>query len=170
MSSEPREVNWLGGVDVSTYEEKVDEILDLYNENPEEEIELYLNSPGGEIDIGVNFYELMKIKGVNLTVIGLGKVGSAAVMIFLAGKDRFAGNLCKFTFHNGRTNLNGEFTLSELQQITQRMSAGAENVTEIIRKETDLSSSEVEQLKSEGKVLSASEALEAGIISEIKEI
>ena len=58
-----------------------------------DDIELMINSEGGDFALAYSLYDLLIEKenqGFNITTIAFGKVQSAAIIPFLAGKKRFA--------------------------------------------------------------------------------
>jgi len=65
--------------------------------------EISINSPGGYVDVGDAIYDYLlglKKKGVILTTIQTGLIGSIATKLFLAGDRRIVDDRYKFWIHN----------------------------------------------------------------------
>lgn len=65
--------------------------------------EISINSPGGYVDVGDAIYDYLlglKKKGVTLTTIQTGLIGSIATKLFLAGDRRIVDDRYKFWIHN----------------------------------------------------------------------
>lgn len=62
-------------------------------------ISLYINSGGGRMDSGYMAYEAIKNSGIPVDTVGIGFVGSAATMMFCAGKNRLSTPLTAYMVH-----------------------------------------------------------------------
>src|SRR3989338_3075502 len=78
-------------------------------ENPLDEIIIQISSSGGSSDHGLLAYNYLRQLSIKKTVIGMGNVDSAAVMIFCAGDQRLAMQSCRFTLHEALTTIQGIF-------------------------------------------------------------
>ena len=67
------------------------------SEDPE--ICVYINSIGGETDCGFAIYELLKLSGKLIKTYAVNEVMSAAVIIYLAGVERYASSYSQFMIH-----------------------------------------------------------------------
>lgn len=63
------------------------------------EIVVYLNSKGGDIEAGYSLYEILKLSGYKIITFAISEVYSSAVMVYLAGDERFATNYSCFMIH-----------------------------------------------------------------------
>lgn len=85
-----REVYWCGDIDEENMKEVTSQLLKIQASSPEEKITLYITSGGGDLQVAFAFYDLVKLRGLSLTTIALGRVESAAVFVLLSGKRRKA--------------------------------------------------------------------------------
>lgn len=83
----------IGGID----NWELDDFLGYYQktENPL----IYLNTKGGDADIGFAIYDIIKTGGKETTVVAIGEVYSAGIMIFLAADKRYATQNTTFMAH-----------------------------------------------------------------------
>jgi len=73
----------------------------LKNDKPGVRIEITLSSPGGDIDVGMAIYELIRTAAAKVAIVGYGIVGSIAVLIFMAAKERILSAGTRLFLHPG---------------------------------------------------------------------
>lgn len=89
LAKKERWVNFSGEINVGTVGMLEDAISGLVGKDPEEPITLFIASEGGSFIAGIAFYEFIKrVLKPNLQTVALGEVGSAAVIMFIAGEAR----------------------------------------------------------------------------------
>jgi ATP-dependent Clp protease, protease subunit len=62
-------------------------------------IYVYINSEGGDFSAGMCMYEALRLSGKKIVTFGMWQVCSAAVLVYLAGDERFAHNYTEFLIH-----------------------------------------------------------------------
>lgn len=168
---EEREVDWIGEVNEENMQKVIEQIRRLQGESSEP-IWLYITNEGGKVSIGRAFYEWVQVNGPRLETIGVGKVGSAAILILLAGRSRKATPNTIFEIHEIGKGYKKEieFTLPQMKEIISKMELSADYYCEIVSKETKISKDElIDIVKKDLKdlLLTAEEAKEKGLINEI---
>lgn len=75
-----------GTIDRSTVHPLVAAILGAQGERPRDGITLYIDSPGGDCEAGFALIDLMRWSPVPIATVGLGMVGSMALLVLMAGR------------------------------------------------------------------------------------
>ncbi|SCB35070.1 ATP-dependent Clp protease proteolytic subunit [Rhizobium multihospitium] len=71
-------------------------------------IYLMLNSNGGNISSGIALYHLLCAMDITINTYAISNVDSAAILLFLAGKERVANKESLFAFHSAREDFSNE--------------------------------------------------------------
>jgi ATP-dependent Clp protease protease subunit len=145
----------------------VAEILYLESHDPDRDIHLYINSPGGLGYAGMAIYDVMQHVRCEVSTICVGMGMSAAAMILCGGATgkRLALPSAKIMIHQGTAGARGaprdmEIQLREVLATTRRMA-------EIIAHHTGKAVEDVERDIDRDYFMTATEALEYGLIDEI---
>ena len=146
---------------------------EIWDENPDlqliidaidsgEDIELIISSYGGDLDHALAVYKLLKPVGDKVTAKVIGKVASAATVILLSADKRIADQDAELLIHFPSTELRG--TADELEETAMELRKYEGRLKEIYS-----SVAGAETLLKEERWLTAKEALEAGLITEIEQ-
>ena len=146
---------------------------EIWDENPDlqviidaidsgEDIELIISSYGGDLDHALAVYKLLKPISEKVTAKVIGKVASAATVILLAADKRIADQDAELLIHFPSTELRG--TADELEETALELRKYEDKLKEIYS-----SVAGAETLLKEERWLTAKEALEAGLITEIEQ-
>ena len=146
---------------------------EIWDENPDlqliidaidsgDDIELIISSYGGDLDHALAVYKLLKPVGDKVTAKVIGKVASAATVILLAANKRIADQDAELLIHFPSTELRG--TADELEETAMELRKYEGRLKEIYS-----SVAGAETLLKEERWLTAKEALEAGLITEIEQ-
>jgi ATP-dependent Clp protease, protease subunit len=145
----------------------VAQILYLEAQDSEKDINLYINSPGGLAYAGMAIYDVMQHVKPEVSTICVGIGMSAAAMILSGGAagKRLALPSAKIMIHQGQAGTRGaprdmEIQLREVLSITKRM-------VQIISHHTGRPVEQVERDVDRDYFMTASEALEYGLIDGI---
>lgn len=164
-----REVYWIGDVNDENLKKIIEEIRKLKEES-NESIRLYVNSSGGAIPDGKGFYDWVRSKKIQLETVGIGKVASAAILVFLAGQKRKATKNTIFLIHNVLRRYGKEtYTPIKTEEISSEIRVESILFSEIIAKETKITKKEALRIikGNEHMLLTAKEAKDKGLIDEI---
>jgi len=74
-------------------------LKEILDKKQDQEIAVYINSHGGEVECGYAIYELLKLSGRKIITYAVNEVFSCAIVIFLAGDERYATNYTNFMVH-----------------------------------------------------------------------
>ena len=146
---------------------------EIWDENPDlqiiidaidsgEDIELIISSYGGDLDHALAVYKLLKPVSEKITAKVIGKVASAATIILLAADKRIADQDAELLIHFPSTELRG--TADELEETAMELRKYESKLKEIYS-----GIAGAETLLKEERWLTAKEALEAGLITEIEQ-
>ena len=146
---------------------------EIWDENPDlqliidaidsgDDIELIISSYGGDLDHALAVYKLLKPVGDKVTAKVIGKVASAATVILLSADKRIADQDAELLIHFPSTELRG--TADELEETAMELRKYEGKLKEIYS-----GIAGAETLLKEERWLTAKEALEAGLITEIEQ-
>lgn len=108
-------------------------------------IALYINSGGGSYYDGIALYSAIKNSPTPVITIGMGMVGSAALLIFLGGQYRVAYSHTTFLYHSAKYGIIGA-TPHEVDMFNQHYKEINRKMTEITKKETNITEDIIERV------------------------
>lgn len=159
-----------GPIDDSAANVVIAQILFLEGEDPDKDIFLYINSPGGSVTAALAVYDTMQFVAPDISTICMGQAVSTSAMIVAAGA---SGK--RFALPNARLLI----TQPSLKQISGQAADIEIHAREILRlrslvgeilaKHTGQSYERVERDIERDLILSASAALDYGLIDFIKQ-
>ncbi len=128
---------------------------------------LILNSDGGIVESAMAFYDTIKhaLKR-NITVVGVGQISSAAVILFCSGKKRLIGRNAYMLLHNiSMEYKNTKPTERNKREDKDRISVLENLYAKIVSETTHgkISPDQVHQMMDKSTILTASEAVDMGI-------
>ncbi len=145
----------------------VAQLLFLESENADKDIHLYINSPGGSVTAGLSIYDTMKFINCDVSTICCGQAASMGALLLAGGaKDkRFALPHSRIMVHQPSSGFQGQATdisihAKEVLEIKSRLN-------EIMSKHTGQTITQIEQDLERDHFLSASEALEYGLVDTV---
>jgi ATP-dependent Clp protease protease subunit len=158
-----------GPVDDDTANLVIAQILFLEGEDPDRDISLYINSPGGSVTAALAIYDTMQFVAPDVSTVCIGQAASVSAMLIAAGA---AGK--RFALPNARMliaqpsleQISGQATDIEIhaREILRLRSL----VGEILAKHTGKSYNHIERDIERDLILSASQALDYGLIDGIQ--
>lgn len=147
--------------------EKVTTQLLILQEMGDEPIKLFINSQGGHVEAGDTIHDMIKFIKPRVIVIGTGWVASAAITIYLAAEkqDRYSLPNTRYMIHQPLGGFNGQATdigieAKEILRVRKRINS-------IISEATGQSLEKVEKDTDRNYWLSAHEAVDYGIVSQV---
>lgn len=145
----------------------VAQMLFLEAENPEKDIYLYINSPGGVITAGMSIYDTMKFIKPDVSTICMGQAASMGAFLLTAGAKgkRFCLPNSRVMIHQPLGGYQGQATdieihAREILKIKARMN-------ELMAEHTGQPIEKIEKDTERDRFLSASEAVEYGLVDSI---
>jgi ATP-dependent Clp protease protease subunit len=143
------------------------QLLHLESDNPEKDINLYINSPGGDINSLFAIYDTMTYIRPDVATICYGQAASAAAVLLAAGAKgkRFALPHARVLIHQPYAGAQGQVSDIELaSQEIQRLKTALE---EILSEHTGQDVDKIHTDTDRDFVMTATEAVEYGIIDEV---
>ena len=160
--------HWLASVDESHYVTFMDELKKTSKGGKlPDKVVLYLNNVGGDLSIAWAFYDFFRISGIHLVTIASGNIESAAVTLFLAGKERYASQFSSFLVHDPELTAHSALTKRNVEQTRDHVLSMHERHVEIISRETGLDKERVDELCLDASPITVESAKELGIVHEI---
>jgi ATP-dependent Clp protease, protease subunit len=146
------------------------QLLHLADVGPDRETSLYINSPGGSFTALMAMYDTMQFVPTPVATYCLGQAASAAAVLLAAGEPgrRFALKHSRVLIHQPATG-GGQGTVSDLALQADELLRVRSQVEEVLSKHTGRS---VEQLRVDtdrDKVLTATQAVDFGIVDHVVE-
>jgi len=145
----------------------VAQMLFLEAEDPEKDIYFYINSPGGVVTAGMAMYDTMNYIRPDIVTICIGQAASMGAFLLSSGTKgkRYALPHARIMIHQPLGGAQGQATDIEIQaREILRMKA---ELNKIIATNTGQTVKKVEKDTDRDNFMSASEALEYGMIDEV---
>jgi ATP-dependent Clp protease protease subunit len=145
----------------------VAQLLHLEGEDPERDIYMYINSPGGIISSGLAIYDTMQYIRPKVSTICIGQAASMAALLLAAGEKgkRTALPNSRVMIHQPMGGAQGQ--ASDIQIQAREILYLRERMNEILHKHTGKSIPQLVEDTDRNYFMSATEALEYGIIDEV---
>ena len=140
----------------------------LYLDNlSNEDIYLYINSPGGSITSGMSIYDTMNFINSKVITIGIGMTASMAAFLLSSGATRYALPNTELMIHQPLGGAQGQAT--DIKIAAERIIKLKEKLNRILAKNTNQQLEKIYNDTERDNFLSATEALEYGLIDKIIE-
>jgi len=135
------------------------------------EVHLLLSTPGGSVMNGINVYNVLRAMPFKLITHNVGNVDSIGNPIFLAGEERYACPHSTFMFHGVGFDINGQMRLEEkaLKERLDGLRADQKRISAIVAERSTLTDDDVHGFYLDSKTMDADEALESGLVHEIRD-
>lgn len=162
-------INYFDGIDQLRVKNLMSLCSNLVSKQKPDELYFLLASQGGDMDSGIAFYNFLKALPVKITMHNIGSIDSIANVIFIAGDNRYASPGTTFLFHGVNINFpsNTPLSISQINEIKDRIDQNHEKIAQIICESTKLEEKEIKKLFLEGKTKDTDFALERNIINKI---
>jgi len=129
-------------------------------------ITITICSPGGDSAVGLAIYDLIRSSGLPVRTRALGEVSSAALAVFLAGRERLMfENACLFS-HKTDQEMEG-CSRQEKETILAQLQAEDEKYASIILENSKMTRRQLDKFEGLERRITAQEAVELGLAHEI---
>ncbi len=147
----------------------VAQLLFLESEDPEKDIFLYINSPGGSVSAGLAIYDTMQYIRADVSTICVGMAASMGAILLAGGtaKKRIALPHSRIMIHQPMGGTQGQAT--DIEIYTREMVRTRDELYRIIADHTGKSMEQIAADSDRDKYMSATEAVDYGIIDTILE-
>ena len=155
------------GVDSSTANIVVGQLLFLESVDPDKEIHLYVNSPGGVVTAGMAILDTMRFIKCPVCTICIGEASSMGAVLLATGEKgkRFALPNARIMIHQPLGGFHGQAT--DIQIRAREMLRVKDKLNRILAEATGQPFERIEADTERDNFMSAEEALEYGIIDKV---
>ena len=147
------------------------QLLYLESDDPEKEVSLYINCPGGSVTAGLAIYDTMQYVQPDISTISMGQAASMGAVLLAGGADdkRFALPNSRILIHQPllRGGIGGQATDIDIQ--AQEILRIRERLNDILVRHTGQTHERIEEDTDRDYFMSATEALEYGLIDTVIE-
>jgi len=145
----------------------VAQLLFLESENPDKEISLYINSPGGSISSGMAIYDTMQFIKPNVSTLCIGMAASMGAFLLQAGAKgkRFALPNSTVMIHQPLGGFQGQ--ASDIEIHAKYILSLRERLYKLMSEHTGRTVEEIARDSERDNFLTASEAVEYGLIDQV---
>ena len=169
MAQQTVYIRYFGPID----DERVKKLMTTLEQKLKEGIERFailISSPGGQVSPGVSAYNFLKGIPAEVITHNFGSIDSMAVCLFCAGSERLCVPHGRFLIHGIGLNIAAgtRFDEKSIGEHISRLKNERETICRIIADNTGKKLEDVEQDMFSGITLTAEQAKDYGLVSEIK--
>lgn len=128
-------------------------------------IVLYCFSFGGEIDTCYSLVDVINCSTTPVYTVNVGRCMSAASIVYISGKKRFAFERSSFLFHQGSGTVSGNYDEVDSQMEDYKKKVAA--LSDIIKKYTKYTDSEIKKNIKKEWYISSEDAIKHGVCDKI---
>ncbi len=142
-------------------------LLELQAKGRENDVHLYINSPGGAVDDTLAIYDTMNFLNCDVATYCVGQAASGAAVILASGTKgkRYVLPHSKVMIHQPWGGVSGQ--AADIQIQAEEIIKAKRLLNEILGQHTGQTPEQVQEDTERDRYMSASEALEYGIVDEI---
>ncbi len=147
------------------------QLLFLESQDPEKDISFYINSPGGSITAGLGIYDTMKYIRCDVSTICLGFAASFGAFLLAGGTKgkRFALPNAEIMIHQPGVSGGIGGKAADIWIYSEKLQKDKKRLNRILGENTGHSEEEIERDTDRDHFMTASEAMDYGIIDAILE-
>jgi ATP-dependent Clp protease protease subunit len=145
------------------------QLLFLEAEDPDKDISIYLNTPGGSVTAGLAIYDTMQFVKPEISTMCLGQAASMGAVLMTAGTKgkRFALPYSRFLLHQLMGGVQGQASDIDIQ--AREIVRIGDMIDDILVRHTGQTSEQIHLDSDRDFFMSATEAVEYGLIDEVLE-
>ena len=161
-----RQILLSGEVNKALAEKIVRQLL-VMEADSDEPIRIFIDSPGGDVDAGYAIFDMIRFVKAPVYCIGMGLVASAGALILLAADKsrRMATPNSRYLIHQPLSGIRGVATDIEIH--AQELEKIKAKINQVISQETGKPLEQVAKDTDRDYWLSATEALDYGLVSKV---
>ncbi len=156
-------------VDDASADDIMAQLLVLESQDPDRDITMYINSPGGSFTALTAIYDTMQYIKPQIQTVCLGQAASAAAVLLAAGAKgkRLALPNARVLIHQPATGGGGSGQASDIEIQAKEIMRMREWLEHTLAKHTGQDLAKVNKDIDRDKILTASEALDYGLIDQV---
>lgn len=149
--------------------ERLLQVVDTKYRSGVNRLHLLLSTPGGSVSHGIYLYNLLRGLPIEVVTYNIGTVDSIGVIVYCAGKERISVPHARFFLHPIGMDV-GNLRVDEhwIKETQSSLRIDQANIAKIIASTTDKDADAVETDISERKSLLPDEAIQYGLVQELK--
>ena len=147
----------------------VAQLLFLNSQDPDRDINLYINSPGGQITSGLAIFDTMRMISAPVSTIAVGMAASMGTILLTAGAKgkRFALPHATIHLHQPMGGVQGQAADIEIE--AREILRMRDLLNSILREQTKMSDEQIAKYTDRNMYLTATQAVEVGLIDAVLE-
>lgn len=139
--------------------------------NHEQRIDVCINSTGGGVIAAFAIANLLRQLPCKLRTINIGKVDSAAVVLFLCGEERVACQNSRFAFHHvGKPIDSGAYSYLQLEEFAKEVRDMEMQIVEVLCERTGLDTAFWSEQLKQGAVFTPDQAVKCGLATGVNAV
>ena len=156
-------------IDDASADDVMAQLLVLESQDPDRDIVMYINSPGGSFTAMTAIYDTMQYIRPHIQTVVLGQAASAAAVITAGGTKgkRLALPNARILIHQPSGGSEGSSQASDIEIQAREILRMREWLEETLALHSNRTAEEVHKDIDRDKILSASEALEYGVVDQV---
>ena len=156
-------------VDDASADDVMAQLLVLESQDPDRDIVMYINSPGGSFTAMTAIYDTMQYESPQIQTVVLGQAASAASVLLAAGAPgkRLALPNARILMHQPAVGESGHGQASDIEIQAAEILRMRTWLEDTMAKHTNRTAAQVNKDIDRDKILSATEALEYGIVDQV---
>ena len=156
-------------VDDASADDVMAQLLVLESQDPDRDIVMYINSPGGSFTAMTAIYDTMQYVSPQIQTVVLGQAASAASVLLAAGAPgkRLALPNARILMHQPAVGESGHGQASDIEIQAAEILRMRTWLEDTMAKHTNRTAAQVNKDIDRDKILSATEALEYGIVDQV---
>ncbi|EIC08278.1 ATP-dependent Clp protease proteolytic subunit ClpP [Microbacterium sp. AG790] len=156
-------------VDDASADDVMAQLLVLESQDPDRDIIMYINSPGGSFTAMTAIYDTMQFVSPEIQTVVLGQAASAASVLLAAGAPgkRLALPNARILMHQPAVGESGHGQASDIEIQAAEIMRMRTWLEETMAHHTNRTQEQVHKDIDRDKILSASEALEYGVVDQV---
>lgn len=134
-------------------------------------VKMNISCGGGDIVAGITLYNELRSMPFELHTHNTGAVDSAAILLFMTGRRRFACDFSAFHFHQPAWTFAAREQLSRtvIVDASRWLDTYQDMMARVVSQGSNLKADEVQDMMNRGATLSSKQALDCGLVHEIGE-
>jgi ATP-dependent protease ClpP protease subunit len=134
-------------------------------------IYVYINSEGGDFSAGLSIYAALRLSGKKIVTYGMWQVCSAAVLVYLAGDERYAHDYTEFLIHEVQQEGGDDSKAKDKKRSADELENDNDRMFSLIAERTTLTKAKIKKsiakAPNEDWKFSTADAKRFGIVHEV---
>ena len=162
-------IKFCKGIELNTINEMTQLVLEQISKGVDQFVFL-MSSPGGNVFAGLSAYNFLKGIPAEVITHNFGSVDSIAAILFCAGSKRLCVPHARFNLHGATLDIRTpiQYTEKSLDERVRSLRIDREIFSQVVADATGRNHAQVEGDILDGIVLNSEQALEYGLVHEIK--